>query len=803
MDVQMATRLSCFALISAIEGDLRGAIRDSWSATGMGGLLPEDVRALCLHRLDRDRKGLCYKTFEPNTDADLLPYVDFADLAKMLPRMGDDWKAVWGSDTHTELPRRLERLAPTRNRVCHSRPLEPGDFADLADAAVWFSERWPGLAVETSTILRKLQADPRFVLGLRVPEFWEAAVDSVTNNLPVAEFDDTGFVGRNRDRRELRKHLSGTHPVVTIVGPGGAGKTALLVRCLYDLLVEGRKQWDAIVWVSLKTQSLTAQGVAEVRGAVTSTLGLLEVVDLQVSGQQRGARSTAEVLTSVQEYLEGLRILLAIDNFETIDESWQELRPLLANVPVGSKVVLTSRRGLGELELRFPLEPLAAEEAARLLRLTARALKVGWLAESTDAKLSRYAERLFFNPLAIRWFVSTLSFGANPDDVLARGGDAFGEVVRFCVESLFGRLEAEEWGVVETLACVRRSVSQTVLQVLCSELGRERLIWALVRLQQASIVESHSRSGGRLEYSLSEIASEYVSSYRRPSADRFRRVREEMRRLDEAVRQRQEEPRKYDVDAVRARSHDERVCASQLVRALEALKAGALAPARALVEHARGLTPSFSEVARVSGMVAAQEGDQFLALTEFERALELEPTSGVSRLTLARFLLDEMDDADRALACIEETLNEGPRDAALLAVRAEALGKLARFGESAELLEGLVRDEGAGQDAQRMAAASAVGVYHAWAKSALACGDRAQAARHLGRAVELMDAALPPQGASPQAVKGLWELVCAAPAMLAPGEGAAREILSRVVARRRRELLALGCQLPEWLEEQN
>ena len=72
-------------------------------------------------------------------------------------------------------------------------------------------------------------------------------------------------MGRAKDRREVTKLLSSPYPVVTIVGEGGVGKTALAIRCLYDIIEKSEStEFDALIWISLKSQTLTANGVKAV-----------------------------------------------------------------------------------------------------------------------------------------------------------------------------------------------------------------------------------------------------------------------------------------------------------------------------------------------------------------------------------------------------------------------------------------------------------------------------------------------------------------------------------------------------------
>lgn len=72
--------------------------------------------------------------------------------------------------------------------------------------------------------------------SIKIPEFWEETKKTIFNNLPSSEFEDTGFLGRAKDRLAINRLLTSNIKVISIVGEGGIGKTALANKCLKDIL---------------------------------------------------------------------------------------------------------------------------------------------------------------------------------------------------------------------------------------------------------------------------------------------------------------------------------------------------------------------------------------------------------------------------------------------------------------------------------------------------------------------------------------------------------------------------------------
>jgi LuxR family glucitol operon transcriptional activator len=164
----VATRNTCFALTSAIEDDFRSLIIALGDAERSGiDLLPPDVRETAIKRRSSDLRTNLTK--EDVQDSDLLSYIDFADIAKIL-----ESKLAPIFPAHKEWlilsARNLLSLTAARNRVCHTRPLETGDLPSLVDYArnlVSPNNHFP--FKDVSHALSRLAAEPGFVLTLQIP----------------------------------------------------------------------------------------------------------------------------------------------------------------------------------------------------------------------------------------------------------------------------------------------------------------------------------------------------------------------------------------------------------------------------------------------------------------------------------------------------------------------------------------------------------------------------------------------------------------------------------------------------------
>jgi len=153
------------------------------------------------------------------------------------------------------------------------------------------------------------------------------------------------FVGRQTELTELGK-LIGRHRLVTITGPGGAGKTRLAIEVAAPLADDYRDG----AWFADLAEVTVADGVP---GAIAAALGVQlapgEPVGRQVLGR-----------------LAGMQAMLVVDNCEhLVDAAAETIELILENSP-GVRVVATSRQPLavpGEIVWDAP--PIAFPRAGQ------------------------------------------------------------------------------------------------------------------------------------------------------------------------------------------------------------------------------------------------------------------------------------------------------------------------------------------------------------------------------------------------------------------------------------------------------
>jgi predicted ATPase len=170
----------------------------------------------------------------------------------------------------------------------------------------------------------------------------------------------TSFVGRTDEVARVGKALQACR-LITLVGPGGAGKTRLAAEVA--AVVRDSALDDAAdgIWLA---ELASVTDAADVPQAVLGAIGLRES-RLLPDGTQR--ITSRDARTRLLEGLADARALLVLDNCEHLIDACAHLADaLLAHSP-GLRIVATSREPLGITgESLFVVPPLDEDPAVRL-----------------------------------------------------------------------------------------------------------------------------------------------------------------------------------------------------------------------------------------------------------------------------------------------------------------------------------------------------------------------------------------------------------------------------------------------------
>jgi predicted ATPase/DNA-binding SARP family transcriptional activator len=232
--------------------------------------------------------------------------------------------------------------------------------------------------------LSEIDAEPAAATAALVDRFHTLARDAAARlPRPMTTFVGSALLDESAA-------LVPAHRLVTIVGPGGVGKTRLAIEIAHRLAPTFA---DGAYFADLST---IADGDA-LPAALSRALGV--PTDLASKG-----------FTGVQTFLRNRRALLVLDNCEQIAEACSWFLNDVFGLAPHVHVVATTREAFGlRAERCYPLAPLDPQEAAALF--ADRARSAAWDVDDVSdgpARIAKVVKRLDGLPLAVELAASML-----------------------------------------------------------------------------------------------------------------------------------------------------------------------------------------------------------------------------------------------------------------------------------------------------------------------------------------------------------------------------------------------------------
>ncbi|QNE19660.1 AfsR/SARP family transcriptional regulator [Kribbella qitaiheensis] len=319
----------------------------------------------------------------------------------------------------------------------------------------------------------------------------------------------TSFVGRSDDVAELTRLLSNGTRLVTMVGPGGAGKTRLATETGRSLLEHGG---DGIWFVELAPLG----DAADVAPAMLSALGASEFVDsIKTSLAPTHLPPSRAATERLVEVIADRRVLLVLDNCEHLVQEVAALVDSLLAVCPRLRVLTTSREPLsipgehlhqvGPLGLPPEDSETDAYPSIQLFVDRARAVRPDFaVTDGNRQAIGEICRRLDGMPLAIELAAARLR-ALTPMQIVERLADRFRlltsgsrtalprhQTLRAVVEWSWELLDCDEQAVARRLSRFSGGATLEAAEQVCSgpDIPPEAVLGVLASLVDKSLVEA-------------------------------------------------------------------------------------------------------------------------------------------------------------------------------------------------------------------------------------------------------------------------------------------------------------------------
>src|SRR6266568_9117675 len=322
--------------------------------------------------------------------------------------------------------------------------------------------------------------------------------------------DVPSFYGREQELATLSRWMVQERcRVVSVVGLGGIGKSALVSSAMHQLA----DHFQVVIFRSLR-DAPECSALLE---------GCLQVLAPESLAQ--GPQSLERRLSLLLEELRSRRVLLVLDNLESLlaqgevsghlrpgFEAYGRLLQQVSQTAHQSCLLLTSREKPAELRaLEGSRTPVRALRLAGLEAAACEYLLTEHEVMGSPEERARLVQAYSGNPLALRIVAETIAdlFGGEISQFLSGGTIIFGSITELLDEQ-WARLSPLEQTVLSWLAILREPVTlDDLLAVLVSRLAHVQVLEAVDGLRRRSLIERGQRAGS---FTLQSVVLEYVTT---------------------------------------------------------------------------------------------------------------------------------------------------------------------------------------------------------------------------------------------------------------------------------------------------
>lgn len=321
---------------------------------------------------------------------------------------------------------------------------------------------------------------------------------NIFGNLPEPPM---GYVRRQRLEQELLlRLLDKNHPVITLHGRGGIGKTCLALAVAHNVAADFSSHFEYIAWFSARDIDLRPAGPVQVRPAV---------LDLDMVARQYGSLfavpptidSFAKVLQSPSAHSDK-GILFIFDNFESMSWLTELHRFLDTHTHIPNKVLITSRERAFKADYPIEVTGMEFSEAAELMRVVASGLGIQSLVtDDVVRNVYRYTEGHAYVIRVILGEIAKERKYVPPAQLMSRRMDIVGAVF----ERSFNKLsDAGKW-VFLIVTNWKSLISELALLVTVGSRGID-VEAGIEECRRLSLIARHEMADGQPCYSAPQLA---------------------------------------------------------------------------------------------------------------------------------------------------------------------------------------------------------------------------------------------------------------------------------------------------------
>lgn len=282
-------------------------------------------------------------------------------------------------------------------------------------------------------------------------------VNKIRANIPSQ--GNTQFIGRKKQIAKIREEIIEIPNQNGILfGPGGVGKTALLIELsnkLYEQTDFENILYNNIIWVSAKSNFYNWEQNSTISSPqqFESLENIMQIILRFFEYEDVDEYNEIELKDLTFDLMEENKILLILDNFETVVKSetkkiidffGSDVKKRLKHLPSNFKVIITSRELIPSGYYQIKLEGLEAKESNLLINSIYERYKNSHESLTSDqCKLIHEATSGI--PIVIKHCLGQFfEFQVPLNEILKRLSESSNEVIKFSYSEILSHLKKDD-----------------------------------------------------------------------------------------------------------------------------------------------------------------------------------------------------------------------------------------------------------------------------------------------------------------------------------------------------------------------
>ena len=312
--------------------------------------------------------------------------------------------------------------------------------------------------------------------------------DIFSNLPPLAR----GYVRRRALEQGLKNELmaSDRHPIVSLTGPGGIGKTTIAIAAIRDVAEQGGLPYDVVLWISARDIDLLDHGARPVQPKVMSEHDISSAAVELLEPEDRFSEvfNATKFLENCLTHGAAGDTLFVLDNFETMRSPADVFAWIDAYIRPPNKVLITTRIRDFRGDYHIDIGGMNDDEARLLVDGHAARLGIGGLI--TEEYRNQLIEESDGHPYVLKIMLGKVAMEqrvGKPERILAKSD----HILRALFERTYSALSTGSQRIFLLLSSWRVLVPEIAVEaiLLRPETKRFDVADALDQLYRFSLVE--------------------------------------------------------------------------------------------------------------------------------------------------------------------------------------------------------------------------------------------------------------------------------------------------------------------------